>query len=62
LLRYEIERAFAPKPADWVFENCDWIDSFFVEGWNMIEEFYLNRHATRKMMLDHVRSLRDKKE
>ena len=57
-LREDISRLLAPNPADWVFENSGWIDTFFVEAWKEMKGYYLNRHAARSQALNIFRSLR----
>lgn len=52
-LRYEVERAFAPYSGDWVFENSNWIDTFFVECWKEMKKLYLNRYSSRKQVLEY---------
>jgi hypothetical protein len=51
-LRLEVERASAPNSGDWVFENSNWIDTFFVESWKEMKGFYLSRYSSRKKMYD----------
>ena len=51
-LKLDVERAFAPNSSDWVFENCDWIDTFFMHAWKEMKGLYLDRYNERKRMLD----------
>jgi hypothetical protein len=57
-LRHDIERLLAPHPIDWVFENSNWIDTFFVEAWKEIKENYLKRHSSRKNAYNSLKDIK----
>jgi hypothetical protein len=55
-LHLEVERASAPNSGEWVFENSNWIDTFFVDSWEQMKQFYLNRYSSRKQIYDYFKN------